>query len=132
MARGCAGEKPPLSRQAAACLPQGTKGSSCLGPSTTALRGLAEEMKVIQPVPVSRPFPRECLTVMLLQGVTCEVKMVASNVLVTLARSHFHFVMAELQSQLKAMGKVPDEIVLLTLGKMAHSYGTSPSASWFG
>ncbi|XP_074726372.1 maestro heat-like repeat-containing protein family member 2B [Strix uralensis] len=56
------------------------------------------------------------------QGVTCEVKMVASNVLVTLARSHFHFVMAELQSHLKAMGKVPDEIVLLTLGKMAHSY----------
>ncbi|CAM9960160.1 unnamed protein product [Bubo scandiacus] len=56
------------------------------------------------------------------QGVTCEVKMVASNVLVALARSHFHFVMAELQSNLKAMGKVPDEIVLLTLGKMAHSY----------
>ncbi|NXW11349.1 MRO2A protein, partial [Fregetta grallaria] len=50
------------------------------------------------------------------------VKTAASDVLVALARSHFHFVMSELQSHLKAMGKVPDETVLLTLGKMAHSY----------
>ncbi|NWS60659.1 MRO2B protein, partial [Chunga burmeisteri] len=50
------------------------------------------------------------------------VKMAASDVLVALARSHFHFVMSELQSHLKATGKVPDEIVLLTLGKMARSY----------
>ncbi|NXF55716.1 MRO2A protein, partial [Oceanites oceanicus] len=50
------------------------------------------------------------------------VKTAASDVLVTLARSHFHFVMSELQSHLKAMGKVPDETVLLTLGKMACSY----------
>ncbi|KFR01342.1 Maestro heat-like repeat-containing protein family member 2A, partial [Nipponia nippon] len=50
------------------------------------------------------------------------VKTAASDVLVALARSHFHFVMSELQSHLKAMGKVPDEIVLLTLGKMARSY----------
>ncbi|XP_026719765.1 maestro heat-like repeat-containing protein family member 2B [Athene cunicularia] len=56
------------------------------------------------------------------QGVTCEVKMAASDVLVALARSHFHFVMAELQSHLKSTGKAPDEVVLLTLGKMAHSY----------
>ncbi|KAM6106976.1 maestro heat-like repeat-containing protein family member 2B [Phoenicopterus ruber ruber] len=48
--------------------------------------------------------------------------MAASDVLVALARSHFHFVMSELQSHLKAMGKVPDEIMLLTLGKMACSY----------
>ncbi|NXC67881.1 MRO2B protein, partial [Anhinga anhinga] len=50
------------------------------------------------------------------------VKTAASDVLVALARSHFHFVMSELQSHLKAMGKVPDETVLLTLAKMAHSY----------
>ncbi|XP_040977779.1 uncharacterized protein LOC121233113 [Aquila chrysaetos chrysaetos] len=56
------------------------------------------------------------------QGVTGDVKMAASDVLVALARSHFHFVMSELQSQLKAMRKVPDEIVLLTLGKMARRY----------
>ncbi|KAM6033066.1 maestro heat-like repeat-containing protein family member 2B [Theristicus caerulescens] len=56
------------------------------------------------------------------QGVTGNVKTAASDVLVALARSHFHFVMSELQSHLKAMGKVPDEIVLLTLGKMARSY----------
>ncbi|XP_075581329.1 maestro heat-like repeat-containing protein family member 2B [Pelecanus crispus] len=56
------------------------------------------------------------------QGVTGDVKTAASDVLVALARSHFHFVMSELQSHLKAMGKVPDETVLLTLGKMAHSY----------
>ncbi|XP_069634055.1 maestro heat-like repeat-containing protein family member 2B isoform X1 [Haliaeetus albicilla] len=48
--------------------------------------------------------------------------MAASDVLVALARSHFHFVMSELQSHLKAMRKVPDEIVLLTLGKMARRY----------
>ena len=65
----------------------------------------------------------------LLQGVTDDVKTAASDVLVALARSHFHFVMSELQSHLKAMGKVPDEVVLLTLGKMARSYGTAPSAS---
>ncbi|XP_072703742.1 maestro heat-like repeat-containing protein family member 2B [Ciconia boyciana] len=56
------------------------------------------------------------------QGVTGDVKTAASDVLVALARSHFHFVMSELQSHLKAMGKVPAEIVLLTLGKMARSY----------
>ncbi|KFP68126.1 Maestro heat-like repeat-containing protein family member 2A, partial [Cariama cristata] len=50
------------------------------------------------------------------------VKMAASDVLVALARSHFHFVMSELQSLLKATGKVPDETVFLTLGKMARSY----------
>ncbi|XP_059679369.1 maestro heat-like repeat-containing protein family member 2B [Gavia stellata] len=56
------------------------------------------------------------------QGVTGDMRTAASDVLVALARSHFHFVMPELQSHLKAMGKVPDEIVLLTLGKMARSY----------
>ncbi|KAM6044703.1 maestro heat-like repeat-containing protein family member 2B [Theristicus caerulescens] len=56
------------------------------------------------------------------QGVTVNVKTAASDVLVALARSHFHFVMSEIQSHLKAVGKVPDEIVLLTLGKMARSY----------
>ncbi|KAF1599050.1 Maestro heat-like repeat-containing protein family member 2B, partial [Eudyptes chrysolophus] len=56
------------------------------------------------------------------QGVTDDVKTAASDVLVALARSHFHFVMSELQSHLKVMGKVPDETVLLTLGKMACSY----------
>ena len=65
----------------------------------------------------------------LLQAVTDDVKTAASDILVALARSHFHFVMSELQSHLKAMGKVPDEIVLLTLGKMARSYGMAPSAS---
>ncbi|NXV77799.1 MRO2B protein, partial [Atlantisia rogersi] len=50
------------------------------------------------------------------------MKTAASDVLVALARSHFHFVMAELQSHLKATGKAPDEMVLLTLGKMACKY----------
>ena len=68
----------------------------------------------------------------LFQGVTRDTKMAASDFLVALARSHFHVVMSELQSHLKAMVKDPDEMVLLTLGKMAHSYGTAPSASWFG
>ncbi|NWX09484.1 MRO2A protein, partial [Caloenas nicobarica] len=57
------------------------------------------------------------------QGVVGDMEAAASDVLVALARCHFHFVMSELQSQLKAMGKVPEEIVLLTLGKMARSYG---------
>ncbi|XP_072731086.1 maestro heat-like repeat-containing protein family member 2B [Ciconia boyciana] len=56
------------------------------------------------------------------QRVTDDVKMAASDVLVALASSHFHFVMSELQSHLKVMGKVPDEVVLLTLAKMACSY----------
>ncbi|XP_064895572.1 maestro heat-like repeat-containing protein family member 2A [Columba livia] len=48
--------------------------------------------------------------------------MAASDFLVALARTHFYFVMAELQSHLKVVGKVPDEAVLVTLGKMAGSY----------
>ncbi|KAK4817745.1 hypothetical protein QYF61_026968 [Mycteria americana] len=66
------------------------------------------------------------------QGVTDDVKTAASDVLVALACSHFHVVMSELQSHLKVMGKVPDEVVLLTLAKMACSYGTALSDSWFG
>ena len=42
-AQGCAGEKPPSSRQGTACLPQGTRGGSRPAPSTAAPRGLAEE-----------------------------------------------------------------------------------------
>ncbi|XP_065486175.1 maestro heat-like repeat-containing protein family member 2B isoform X1 [Caloenas nicobarica] len=56
------------------------------------------------------------------QGVMDDVRMAASDFLVALARSHFYFVMAELQSHLKVAGKVPDEVVLVTLGKMASSY----------
>ncbi|XP_064904608.1 maestro heat-like repeat-containing protein family member 2B [Columba livia] len=56
------------------------------------------------------------------QGVMDDVKMAASDFLVALARTHFYFVMAELQSHLKVVGKVPDEAVLVTLGKMAGSY----------
>ncbi|KFV67627.1 Maestro heat-like repeat-containing protein family member 2B, partial [Dryobates pubescens] len=57
------------------------------------------------------------------QGVRDEVKVAAGDMLLALARSHFHFVMAELQSQLKALGKEPKEPVLLSLGSMAGSYG---------
>lgn len=60
---------------------------------------------------------------LLLQDVTDDVKTAASDVLVALARFHFQFVTSEFQSHLKATGKVPDETVLLTMGKMAHSYG---------
>jgi len=70
--------------------------------------------------------------VVLFQGVTDDMKTAASDVLVALARSHFHFVMSELQRHLKAMGKVPEEFVLLTLGKLSRSYGTAPLASRFG
>ncbi|KAM6292594.1 maestro heat-like repeat-containing protein family member 2B [Porphyrio hochstetteri] len=56
------------------------------------------------------------------QGVPDETKSAASDVLMALARSHFHFVMSELQSHLKVMAKAPAEPVLLTLGKMACSY----------
>ncbi|XP_064308340.1 uncharacterized protein LOC135313436 [Phalacrocorax carbo] len=37
-----------------------------------------------------------------------DVKMATSDVLVALARSHFHFVMSELQSHLKAVRNIPD------------------------
>ncbi|NXX46621.1 MRO2B protein, partial [Tricholaema leucomelas] len=50
------------------------------------------------------------------------VQVAAGDVLLALAHTHFHLVMAELQSQLKAMGKAPKEPVLLSLGSMAHSY----------
>ncbi|NXK56192.1 MRO2B protein, partial [Chauna torquata] len=50
------------------------------------------------------------------------VRMAASDVLVALARSHFSFVMAELQGQLKALGEISKEFVLITLGKLTSSY----------
>ncbi|OXB63519.1 UNVERIFIED_CONTAM: hypothetical protein H355_003690, partial [Colinus virginianus] len=55
------------------------------------------------------------------QGVAIEVKMAASNILVALARSHFSLVMAELQSQLKAVGK-SREFVLITLSRLFSTY----------
>ncbi|OXB63934.1 hypothetical protein ASZ78_001055 [Callipepla squamata] len=55
------------------------------------------------------------------QGVATEVKMAASNILVALARSHFSLVMAELQSQLKAVGK-SREFVLITLSRLFSIY----------
>lgn len=58
-----------------------------------------------------------------MQGVTDDAKTAASTVLVSLACSHFRFVMSELQKHLKGTGKVPDETVLLTMGKMTGSYG---------
>ncbi|NXF41827.1 MRO2A protein, partial [Nyctibius bracteatus] len=57
------------------------------------------------------------------QGVTEDVRTAASDVLVALAGSHFHFVMSELQGHLKAPGAVPEELVFVTLGKLASSYG---------
>ncbi|NWZ60116.1 MRO2A protein, partial [Haliaeetus albicilla] len=57
------------------------------------------------------------------QGVTNNVRTAASDILVALAGSHFHFVMSELQGHLKAMGGTPEEFVFVTLGKLASSYG---------
>ncbi|NXS51048.1 MRO2A protein, partial [Balaeniceps rex] len=57
------------------------------------------------------------------QGVTDDVRTAASDVLVALASSHFHFVMSELQGHLKAPGRISEEFVFVTLGKLASSYG---------
>nr|XP_047912633.1 maestro heat-like repeat-containing protein family member 2B isoform X6 [Anser cygnoides] len=48
--------------------------------------------------------------------------MAASDVLVALARSHFSFVIAELQAQLKAPGEISKEFVLITVGKLFSTY----------
>ncbi|KAK4805872.1 hypothetical protein QYF61_025758 [Mycteria americana] len=56
------------------------------------------------------------------QGVTDDVRTAASDVLVALASSHFHFVMSELQGHLKALGGTSEELVFVTLGKLASSY----------
>ncbi|KFQ58600.1 Maestro heat-like repeat-containing protein family member 2A, partial [Pelecanus crispus] len=57
------------------------------------------------------------------EGVTDDVRTAASDVLVALASSHFHFVMSELQQHLKALGGISEEFVFVTLGKLASSYG---------
>ncbi|KAM6234891.1 maestro heat-like repeat-containing protein family member 2B [Spheniscus humboldti] len=88
---------------------QGGDGCLTSGVVNRLIAEASSDMRAAQPVA-------------LFQGVTDDVKTAASDVLVALARSHFHFVMSELQSHLKVMGKVPDETVLLTLGKMARSY----------
>ncbi|XP_021243761.1 maestro heat-like repeat-containing protein family member 2A [Numida meleagris] len=56
------------------------------------------------------------------QGVTDNLRVAASNVLVALARSHFSLVMAELQGHLKAMGEMSKEFVLITLSKLFSIY----------
>ncbi|XP_064366781.1 maestro heat-like repeat-containing protein family member 2A [Dromaius novaehollandiae] len=56
------------------------------------------------------------------QGVTEEVRMAASDVLVALARSHFDSVMYELQCHLRALGEISEDLVFVTLGKLASSY----------
>ena len=62
----------------------------------------------------------------LFQGVTDDVRTAASDVLVALASSHFHFVMSELQGHLKAPGGTSEELVFVTLGKLASSYSMAP------
>eukprot|EP00075_Anas_platyrhynchos_P023219 XP_027312472.1 maestro heat-like repeat-containing protein family member 2B [Anas platyrhynchos] len=57
------------------------------------------------------------------QGAMTEVTAAAGDVLVALARSHFEFVMSELQGHLKSMrGGACQEFVLSTLSKLASSY----------
>ncbi|XP_064353252.1 maestro heat-like repeat-containing protein family member 2B, partial [Dromaius novaehollandiae] len=56
------------------------------------------------------------------QGVTEDVRMAASDVLVALARSHFDSVMYELQCRLRALGEISEDLVFITLGKLASSY----------
>lgn len=61
------------------------------------------------------------------------VTAAAGDVLVALARSHFGFVMSELQGHLKTMrGGACQEFVLTTLSKLASSYGMAPLASCSG
>ncbi|XP_064360453.1 maestro heat-like repeat-containing protein family member 2B [Dromaius novaehollandiae] len=48
--------------------------------------------------------------------------MAASDVLVALARSHFDSVMYELQCRLRALGEISEDLVFITLGKLASSY----------
>nr|XP_013026367.1 unnamed protein product [Anser cygnoides domesticus] len=57
------------------------------------------------------------------QGAMNNVTAAAGDVLVALARSHFGFVMSELQGHLKTMrGGACQEFVLTTLSKLASSY----------
>lgn len=62
-----------------------------------------------------------------------DVTAAAGDVLVALARSHFEFVMSELQGHLKTMrGGACQEFVLTTLSKLASNYGMAPLASCSG
>ncbi|KAM7139010.1 maestro heat-like repeat-containing protein family member 2A [Macrochelys suwanniensis] len=55
------------------------------------------------------------------QEATNELKVAASNTLVTLARCYFHPVMCELQCHLKPPQR-PDEFIFITLGNLASAY----------
>ncbi|XP_030416810.1 maestro heat-like repeat-containing protein family member 2B isoform X2 [Gopherus evgoodei] len=55
------------------------------------------------------------------QEATNEVKVAASNTLVTLARCYFNHVMSELQCLLEPP-KLPEEFVLITLGNLSSAY----------
>ncbi|NXL91974.1 MRO2A protein, partial [Alectura lathami] len=57
------------------------------------------------------------------QGAMTDVTTAACDVLVSLAASHFEFVMSELQGHLKTLRGACKEFVLITLSKLAHSYG---------
>ncbi|KAH1176523.1 hypothetical protein KIL84_021257 [Mauremys mutica] len=53
---------------------------------------------------------------------TNEVKVAASNTLVTLASCYFDHVMYELRCHLKPP-KLPEEFILVTLGNLSSAYG---------
>nr|XP_042703005.1 maestro heat-like repeat-containing protein family member 2A isoform X2 [Chrysemys picta bellii] len=55
------------------------------------------------------------------QEATNELKVAASNTLVTLARCYFYEVMYELQCRLKLLG-LPEEFVFITLGNLSSAY----------
>ncbi|XP_067145724.1 maestro heat-like repeat-containing protein family member 2B [Apteryx mantelli] len=59
------------------------------------------------------------------QGATDELQRAASDILVSLAQSHFLLVMDELQSHLKPVEKIPEESVFITLSKLATSHALS-------
>nr|XP_009670778.1 PREDICTED: maestro heat-like repeat-containing protein family member 2B [Struthio camelus australis] len=56
------------------------------------------------------------------QGVADELQRAASDILVSLARSHFLHIMDELQSHLRPGQETPEEFVFITLSKLATSY----------
>ncbi|KAH1176098.1 hypothetical protein KIL84_020832, partial [Mauremys mutica] len=53
--------------------------------------------------------------------VTNELKVAASNTLVTLARWYFNKVMYELQCHLRPW-ELPEEFILVTLGNLSSAY----------
>ncbi|XP_068790031.1 maestro heat-like repeat-containing protein family member 2B [Struthio camelus] len=88
----------------------------------TLVRVLQEDGTCLESTLLRQLITRASRDMRVGQGATDELQRAASDILVSLAPSHFLHVMDELQSHLKPVEEIPEECVFTALSKLATSY----------